>query len=336
MTSNHKHVTRAIRLEAVPCDYCRGSQFELFCRGVDREFGLSDQFSIVQCVTCGLIQLNPRPVLADISLIYPPNYGFYNPAKDGWITKLRTAIAIWRGRVKRYEILKCLPPGKIFDVGCATGCTNYPYRKSGSLLDLRERGWEVAGCDIDQTAVHVARQLGLNVLQGMIGDIDWPTPDFDVVRFNHVLEHSISPCDDLKKANSLLKPGGRLVVCVPNINSGCYSMFGSRWSGLDIPRHFYHFTPKMLSAVCDQAGFEIEREHFCSFPDDLVHSLVHVLNARESDEDRLFCSSSSRLDEALRATQVKRLLLALRPVVEYFDQVRWGDNYTLVARKRAV
>jgi SAM-dependent methyltransferase len=91
--------------------------------------------------------------------------------------------------------------------------------------------------------------------QGTLGTTEVSGP-FDVVVFQHALEHVVEPKDDLARAFELLRPGGLLLVALPNFGSEQARRFGSAWFHLDLPRHRSHFTPEGLDRLLHAAGFE--------------------------------------------------------------------------------
>jgi SAM-dependent methyltransferase len=76
-----------------------------------------------------------------------------------------------------------------------------------------------------------------------------------VVTLWHVLEHVPDPLEQLAEIRRVLKPGGLLVVEVPNARSATFSLTKEKWYYLDVPRHLQHFTPSTIDAVLGQAGF---------------------------------------------------------------------------------
>ena len=52
---------------------------------------------------------------------------------------------------------------------------------------------------------------------GALHQIDFGSLRFDVVRFNHVLEHTQDPLAELRRAHELLAPEGILLISVPNL-----------------------------------------------------------------------------------------------------------------------
>jgi hypothetical protein len=71
------------------------------------------------------------------------------------------------------------------------------------------------------------------------------------------LEHTFSPQAELARTADLLRPGGLVVVNVPNWDSFDRTLFGPHWQGLDTPRHLYVFTRSTLTSLLTRAGFEV-------------------------------------------------------------------------------
>jgi 2-polyprenyl-3-methyl-5-hydroxy-6-metoxy-1,4-benzoquinol methylase len=145
----------------------------------------------------------------------------------------------------------------VLDVGCATGIF---------LHEMGLAGWQTAGVELVASAAELARQrFGLEVFQGMLVDAPYASASFDVLTFWDVLEHTFSPQDELKRAAELLKPGGLVVIHVPNWESIDRRLFGPYWAGLDSPRHLFVFTRPSLNALLENAGFR-PLEWACCLP----------------------------------------------------------------------
>lgn len=99
---------------------------------------------------------------------------------------------------------------RCLDVGCGDG------RTSG--LWLLGRGCSYLGVDISEPAVEEAKALGLQAQ--LIDDAaSLPIPDaaYDVVVSVEVLEHLFLPLEALTEMARVLRPGGVLIVTVPNV-----------------------------------------------------------------------------------------------------------------------
>jgi hypothetical protein len=70
-----------------------------------------------------------------------------------------------------------------------------------------------------------------------------------------VLEHLDDPVGALQRMAGWLRPGGALLVGVPNLASVQAWVGGLRWYHLDVPRHRVHFTPAGLDAALRSGGF---------------------------------------------------------------------------------
>jgi SAM-dependent methyltransferase len=90
---------------------------------------------------------------------------------------------------------------------------------------------------------------------------DYPARDhaFDVVFFNHVLEHI--PDDDraLREAHRILKPGGLLILGVPNEGAWFWQLaYRLQPEILRTSDHVHFYTAPSLAAQCRGAGFTVQ------------------------------------------------------------------------------
>jgi SAM-dependent methyltransferase len=75
----------------------------------------------------------------------------------------------------------------------------------------------------------------------------------DVGISNHALEHVPCPIDALREFKSRIKPGGRLVVCVPMEDWRVCRQYKPG----DINHHLYAWSPQLLGNTLKEAGFEV-------------------------------------------------------------------------------
>jgi 2-polyprenyl-3-methyl-5-hydroxy-6-metoxy-1,4-benzoquinol methylase len=234
---------------------------------------------VVRCTHCGLVYLNPRPIKERIGFYYPPNYqanmlsllarGSTNPIG-------RAGFAM----VRRRRTPRRRQGGRLLDVGCSNGAY---------LAAMREEGWDVEGVEFDRDAVEYARQSrNLKVTQGEIeeGLGQLAAASFDVVTMWHVLEHSFNPATALQQIHRILKPGGMLMLEVPNFASPSVSIFKRYWFPMDIPRHLYQFTPTTLRAMLTKAGFHSIRVKGVPSPEAIVWSSVAARQSAPIDFNR--------------------------------------------------
>ena len=100
----------------------------------------------------------------------------------------------------------------VLEIGCGSGAT---------LLQLRREGiaTTVAGVEINEKSVSGARHLLDRVVIGNIEQIELPFTDetFDVIVMADVIEHLIDPWSVVKALKRFLKPNGRIIASIPNI-----------------------------------------------------------------------------------------------------------------------
>lgn len=129
-----------------------------------------------------------------------------------WVQKPRTGPgSMPRTRKARYRVTARLCRGRVLELGCGDG------HLAGMIA---ARGHEVVGVDLNRPKIEAARRRypGVSFLTGDIGQLQLPEASFDTGVLAEVLEHVDEPTGArfLAIAWRLLRPGGRLVVSVPN------------------------------------------------------------------------------------------------------------------------
>ena len=266
--------------ERLPCaggDHLPDPRFVL--RGSDRWHGIDGEFDVARCAVCGLASTVPRLEGAELARYYPPDY-YTNaaPATTGPApapSRANQAIAAIRRRLfERFGPCSRLygaPPGRLLDVGCGAG---------DLCVEFIGRGWTVAGVEPGADAARTAAFRGVAIHEGTLSDSPFEPASFDAVVFNHSLEHVPDPLADLRAAARLAKPGGSVIVSVPNFGGWERKLFGSRWFQLDVPRHLNHFDAHSLASLASRAGLAVRRTWSTSSLLSLPGSLQYAVSGR--------------------------------------------------------
>jgi 2-polyprenyl-3-methyl-5-hydroxy-6-metoxy-1,4-benzoquinol methylase len=269
---------------------------------------IDEEFSLARCESCGLVETVPPVPPSEIGRYYPPNY--YGEGNRRFNALFEALIPWFRDR-RGKAIERFLSRGKILDVGCGRG-----------ILPalMRDRGWDAHGLEFSETAAQHARQLGIPVFVGSFLESPYDDKSFDAIVLWHVLEHVPDPLATLERARQVLRPGGLLVIAVPNFESLQARFSGRHWFHLDVPRHYHHFGLSILNRTLKSAGFSILDVSHLSLeynPYGWIQSIFNRIGFRFNLLYDLLKNPSARsLRSPLRSAPLQTLLtLALLPPV---------------------
>lgn len=244
------------------CPACRSDRMTRVFADRNRREGLETYGTYVRCQNCGTTYLNPIPDLDSLKSAYGEalvdlNDGQPPPHGEGASPQYARSVS-WVSRIARalHGYLKGRPHAApleigegrlIFDFGCLAG---------DKLVEYQERGWRVAGLDLNQKGIERARQL-LPEGRFHCGDIEGFTPHelFDAIRSDNVLEHVADPGAVLARLRNFLLPGGRIFVMVPNAKALSILLLGKYSINYWVPFHLNLFTAQSLAYLLMQSGF---------------------------------------------------------------------------------
>jgi ubiquinone/menaquinone biosynthesis C-methylase UbiE len=242
-------------MESVNCNLCGSSEAKIVYRVSDWLLDHPDVVTtLVQCSYCGLIYQNPRPTEVEIGQHYPDEYEPYlnfGVKKSSWLQQKSVEYGLDK---RANEVLKYVKTGNLLDIGCAVG---------DFLNHMRGKyHWQVCGVEVSEYAAELARKrYGLDVFTGTLEEAHYPDNTFDAVTMWDVLEHLHDPSAALKEIWRVLKPGGMLVLRIPNGDSLDARVFGNCWAGLDTPRHLYLYTKATLNQLFEKNGLNLLKTH---------------------------------------------------------------------------
>ena len=186
----------------------------------------------------------------------------------------------------------------MLDLGCAGGDLS---------ARLRAQGHHVTAVDI---AIHPG--VKAKVDRFVEGDLDEGIPEtvgghYDLILAADVLEHVRQPEQVLADARALLRPGGRVMVSIPNFGHWyprsrvAMGIFDYDRRGILDATHVRFFTRRSFLHVAKQAGFEVARSGTTALP-------LEVLERGTASD-----ATGGSVRSVLQG--VDRLALALRPTL---------------------
>ncbi|MGN9836592.1 class I SAM-dependent methyltransferase [Nonomuraea sp. H19] len=148
-----------------------------------------------------------------------------------------------RRAILRRELRELGRPGRALDIGAAGG---------GNTRVLAEAGWDAAATDTSETAVALARQRGLKVVQADARELPFGSGCVDLVTAFDVLEHVREDYLVTTEIARVLAPGGHALIAVP-----CDMALWS--SHDDAVGHVRRYARHSLTVVVERAGLHIDR-----------------------------------------------------------------------------
>jgi len=230
-----------------PCDLCGSANHRVFA--TKGRYGLP--LRTVICEGCGLVYTNPRPSDAETADFYHDHYwGRYKGQSQPDERFFRRRLP--KIKSMHAELRPFLTPGAaVLEIGCSVGALLSRIAES-----LRGQGRAIGIEAHTGHATFARARKGLDVRAGLLHEVapQFAPASFDLVVMNHVLEHTLSPSEVLRTVHSLLKPGGHLVVEVPNVEAP-----GSRLANFFHIAHNYAFSPVTLERLARKCGFVARR-----------------------------------------------------------------------------
>jgi SAM-dependent methyltransferase len=218
-----------------PCRVCGANRY--------RPVYYLDEVEIVQCRECGLIQISSLQHLEDLKRYYAQIITTLPPAASEF--ERQKILRASRFRARYFQESTGLTAGRVLEVGSAAG---------HFLAVLQARGFQVLGVEPSTQGAQQHRDKGIPVINDLLEHADLPLGQFDAICMFQVFEHFEDPRQIAGRLHALLKPGGFLVLEIPDIHS-TGAKFEKRPHRLFNKEHLSYFSDESLTALMGQAGF---------------------------------------------------------------------------------
>ena len=246
----------------VLCGHTQGDLVVAQCQ--DFYMGKPGRFDYAACHACQLLQLTPIP--PDVGIYYE-NYQVHS--KKSLLHEVSRMVLMsggyFKGQVSNQRLL---------DFGSGDGWF---------LRRMLQAGASAEGFEFNAShAASLQAQLGCDIFSDRALLAEKRRSYYDIVTMHFVLEHLTDPLQAISIISQILKPGGRLYLIIPNIESPEFRIFGRYWHGFDPPRHIQFLTPAHLDRLARETGLQISAIGYKSLPNDFAGTMTAILLRRFS------------------------------------------------------
>ena len=244
-----KTTATSTRVTYAACPVCHSESIAPVLTASDHTVS-GESFEVWHCNSCQLRFTQQAPDETAIGSYYQSEeYISHSNTRKGLVNRLYQWVRDFTLVQKRKLIRKVsgMQTGALLDIGCGTG---------EFLNTMKQAGWTSLGLEPDPGA----RQQAIEHFQLDVHPSDHlfqlAAKQWDVITMWHVLEHVHRLHPYLDKIYELLKPGGKLIIAVPNYQSLDAAKYESAWAAYDVPRHLYHFSPEAMQRLLSDHGFQ--------------------------------------------------------------------------------
>lgn len=210
---------------------------------------VKNDYEVKKCNRCKHQFLNFKPSVQFLTDYYAKDY-FNDPGiKHAFSNYEEESKNLSKTFIKHCNVLrKYHQKGKLLDIGCATG----------TFMEIAREYFQVYGVEISAYAGKIAKKKGLNVFTGQLEQSSYNKPYFDVVTLWDTIEHLPHPLKTLEKINQITKPKGIVALTTGNVDSLISKASGKSWHLYNVPQHLSYFSPKSITYLFNQCGFEVK------------------------------------------------------------------------------
>lgn len=311
------------------CPICHSLSIRSIGERYDDRYGFPGYFSLLTCIECEHQFLNASFTANQLKSLYSqyyPRTSFksedHRPHQEekglkAWLDGLNSSAFRW------------IPPNvRILDIGCGFG---------EALGYHKARGCEVYGVEADANIIRVAEKFGYNVEVGLF-DADRYIPNsFDYVTLDQVFEHVQNQAEVLRGIAKILKPGGWVILSLPNAEGWGAKLFGRKWINWHAPYHLHFFSIKSMQLTAEKAGLVLEETKTLTASAWLHFQWIHLLTCPLEGIPSSFWASNGRNGFA------KKIIIKIFSILHYFkinclitrlfDALGMGDNRLYFLRK---
>lgn len=212
-----------------------------------KDFSVSgESFSLLQNEEGEILKTTPTPSLEKLPSYYESeDYISHTDGQRSLFEKIYQIVKRNAIQQKVKLIGKFSQKGQLLDIGAGTG---------DFLVAAKKDGWQTLGIEPNKNAKTLAENKGVNFADQLEVISD---DSFDVITMWHVLEHVPNLEYQLKQLKRICKPGGIVIIAVPNYKSFDAQYYKEFWAAYDVPRHLWHFSKNGIQKLFAQQNFQL-------------------------------------------------------------------------------
>jgi SAM-dependent methyltransferase len=316
------------------CPWCGDTRLATLITTRDRIQMKPGRFVLDRCRACGHVFQNPSLTPAGLDFYYRDAYDRLGEGTTQVV--FAQSGQSYRGRAEL--VRRFAEPGNWLDVGtghghfCAYARATFPDTVfdgldfGASIEEAERRGWVATG------------------FRGLFPDLaDKLADSYDVVSMHHYLEHTRDPRVELDAAARVVRPGGHVLIEMPNSASRLGRLLGGYWIPWFQPEHLQMPPLPNLEAALRDHGLEpvaVEQGR-AHQPCDFLGATLLLFNSVAPDPDRpwapVAATPARRALRGLLFTAGAPLALAAvvvdRLVAAALRETRGGNCYRVIARR---
>jgi SAM-dependent methyltransferase len=249
-----------------PLGLCAGGCTFASIGTFEDESGKVGALEVARCTKCGHgVTLPPLPEVAFL----------YDKRESQDFQQGENPIAQWIKRIafkrQAHRLMKdvAVEVRTVLDFGCGSGLFT---RRLADMLPQAE----VTGSDFHITPPPMLAGRGYFPMS----QLDAYAGDFDLVLAMHVLEHDDDAAGLLDRIAGMARPGGTVVIEVPNVDCFWTPIFGRNWDAWYVPFHRSHFSKRSFRALLEHGELDVVAVVPACVPT-MGRSLANLFNARK-------------------------------------------------------
>ncbi|WP_425437807.1 class I SAM-dependent methyltransferase [Mycobacterium neglectum] len=244
----------------------------------EMQFGTQELFQYYCCAVCDTLQIVDLLESEELERHYPIDYYSYNvstrPRIRRWLATQQDRFELQMGGRLVGAVIAAVPHSIRTVIGTHDASGDV-VRMLGQLSLERDARILDVGCGGGALLDRLAR-VGFNNLFGadplLAGDGETPEGvplmkrymsdvpgEFDLIMFNHSLEHVPDPVATIKAAYEKLADGGICLVRLPTTSSEAWEIYGADWISADAPRHTVIPSRSGMALAAETVGLRVEK-----------------------------------------------------------------------------